>query len=386
MDYPRTYRVSRFWRGSFLVCAAVLMVLTFFVGRAAVTSEAWLAVLAALFGGLGAYCLLLALRSRVTLHPDRLEITEAWRTRVFDRGQFSGWRVNSATTPSILVLERSKTGRRPLNVGNIYRFDEAFFDWLGDVPNLDDRETMQSLEEVESDPDLGLTPDTRLDALARAARLARWLNGAAVAVFLWAFIYPSPYEAVVGVCALAPWIGIILAARSRGLFRIDQQRNQARPHLPSLFILPSFALLLLAVLDLDLLWPAAAIWPTVVIGLGLFVAARRADPTLRRKRSTALAVLAFALVYGFGAGVHANVLLDRAPQATYTAAVLSKRIRTGKYTDYVLHLGPWGPQRGDGDITVVRSLYEGIQPGDSVCVHLRPGALRIPWYTVERCR
>lgn len=386
MEYPRTHRVSRFWKGFFLVAAAFLMVVAFFSGREAAASEAWLAVLAALFGGLGVYCLLLALRSRVTLYPDRMEITEAWRPRVFDRSQFSGWRVNSATTPSILVLERSRIGRRPITLANIYNFDEAFFDWLDDVPNLDDQETTQSLEEVESDPDLGLTPDARLGALARAARLAHWLNGAAVAVFLWAFIYPSPYEAVVGVCALAPWIGIIVAARSHGLFRIDCQRNQVHPHLAGLLMLPSAALSLRASLDLDLLWSAAVIWPAVLIGLALFLAALKVDTALRSQRASAVAVLAFTLTYGFGAGLHANVLLDRSSSRVHTTTVISKRITTGSSTEYMLRLGPWGPRSAADEVSVSSRMHDEVQPGDSVCVHLRPGALRIPWYTLERCR
>ena len=83
--------------------------------------------------------------------------------------------------------------------------------------------------------------------------------------------------------------------------------------------------------------------------------------------------------YGFGAFLQANAMLDRSPMQVIPVVVIDTP------TTRNLLLKPWGPYAQPGDVSVVRSLYDAVRSGDSVCVHLRSGALGTPWYVVRSC-
>jgi hypothetical protein len=77
--------------------------------------------------------------------------------------------------------------------------------------------------------------------------------------------------------------------------------------------------------------------------------------------------------------------LDRSATKMFERAVISKHFVTGQHASYYLHVGPWGPESSPSDLRVSGSLYRSIQPNQTVCIYLRSGALRIPWYVVRLC-
>jgi long-subunit acyl-CoA synthetase (AMP-forming) len=80
--------------------------------------------------------------------------------------------------------------------------------------------------------------------------------------------------------------------------------------------------------------------------------------------------------------LHISALAGVAP-TTYTVTVNSKRIRRGKTTKFLLDLGPWGPKMKSNTLRVGRATYEPIQPGDTVILDLRRGALDVNWYLMR---
>src|SRR5262249_18596962 len=111
----------------------------------------------------------------------------------------------------------------------------------------------------------------------------------------------------------------------------------------------------------------------------------RADRTLKTPKGAILMLLIVTTFYGYGAGAGANMIFDRADATVFSAQVVSKQVINGKSTRYRLYLSPWGPQQQIGDVSISRRWYDSIQPRDTVCPVLHPGALHIPWYTVHPC-
>jgi hypothetical protein len=110
-------------------------------------------------------------------------------------------------------------------------------------------------------------------------------------------------------------------------------------------------LTLRAMLDLHVLRWQDAVALTVVIALPLWFAAVKADAVVRERRIRIASLLLLCAPYGCGAGTEFNALLDRSPAVTYSAHVTNKHASSGRgSTSYYLHLEPWGPPVGPGDV------------------------------------
>lgn len=332
-------------------------------------------VLVTFFVFMGLYGILTAVRSRIVLYPDRMEVREFWRKRVLMRDQFSGWRVH---TPTLIAFIPHQAGQREVRISQIYKFDDLFQDWLAALPNLDLQENLESREDIASNTELGSTPEERLQKLESAGHFARRAEFVAFAVFMWGIAYPRPYVVTVAMLAGLPWVAVWAARHYKGFLRIGTQTNDAHPNLAGLFLLPAIALALRVLMDVNLLEWKQAIAPACIIGGILFLAAMTADPTLAPTAWSKVALIVLAMVYGWGAGLQANSLLDRSAATTYTTRVSAKQEKS-------LLLGAWGPKRDTTSVHVSRSVRALVEPGDSVCVDLKPGALWVGWYTVRRC-
>lgn len=174
--------------------------------------------------------------------------------------------------------------------------------------------------------------------------------------------------------------------RSKGVFRIDEYKNDAHPSVALLFLSPSIVLFLRAVLDIQIVGWIESTLLTSLVGLSLWAIALWSDRSMKKKKSTtSIVILFFSLGYGYGAGMEANVLLDRSLPTTYRSTVITKHISSGKYTDYKFQLAPTGPNQSISDVSVARDFYHSKNPGDLVCIDVRKGALRVNWYTVQSC-
>jgi len=152
-----------------------------------------------------------------------------------------------------------------------------------------------------------------------------------------------------------------------------------------------FAALVLLLLALSLhLVDARPPWiAAFVVGAALGAAtwAAAQAPGLVSPIQALLSVAIIGGVYGYGAYAVADVRFDPSPGTAYQAAIVGKNTSTSRSSTYYhLSLAPWGPvTAAASSVTVSKSVYDALQPGDPVCLTLHPGAMGTGWYDVALC-
>jgi hypothetical protein len=363
--YPRTYRASFGWKvfglvfGSLLALGGAALVLFTPRLNREPAGELVIGLTGLLFALWGGYVFVGVLRSRLLLLSDRIEIHGT-------------------------ILTRSLA--RPAKIDQTLKLDDAFFEWLDGFPCLDVIDQMHAEEEIANDPNLGATTDERLAVLNNWKRFAWWITLIGIVASLWGFVYPRPYAPVVLGLMLLPLLCLVLVVRSKGILRVDQYKNDPRPTAAMGIMLPPFALAMRALTDFYIVHWTEALWLTMVVALSFGCAAARADSTVLRNRGGLIALAFIAITYGYGAGLVANGIFDRSAPITYEATVLDKRISHGKITSYQLKLNPWGSKQLGSTVAVEPSIFKVIEPGDTVILWVRHGALGVQWYEVYSFR
>jgi len=383
--YPREYCAAGFWKGLLLLCSLVLLCggiagICFAVAGQfdRPSARIWFGGLFFVFVVLSAYVLLWLFKSKIVLFPDRISIEELTSTKVFHRDELRGWRM-MPTSPPTLVLE-SKENRRAVKVGLVFPLDDEFLEWFDAVPSLDVQEAEASKAEIREDPRLGLTRSERTRVWEEGAKRAKLLSGASTVVCVWAIFYPRPYDPLVLLLAVLPWVAIAMVKGSGGLIRADEVRNDAHPNVAVALISPGLALSLRAVLDYEVLGYSVALALSLVIGGAMAFAALTVDPATRKKTASAVGLFVFSLAYGYGIVIEANCLLDRSQGVSYSAIVQGKHVNNGKHTSYELELGAWGPKTAPNELEIGKATYGHIQPGDVAFLRLKQGALGMKWF------
>ena len=386
--YPRTYCASGFWKVALYFCSTLAAVgggagiLYSAVGQFNdLTGRVVLACLCLVFTTLGGYLILWLLRSKTVLYADWIAFEGVFSTKAFSRDELRGWRV-LPTSPPTLILER-KVGSS-FKTGLVFRMDEEFSDWFDMVPSLDQKERAVSeasvQAEIEDDERFGATPSERSETLRTARKTAKILSAISTVASVWGFIYPHPYQVLILLLALLPWVAIEVMRRFHGLFRADELKNDAHPSIAYPLIFPGMILCLRAVIDYDVLQSVYAAALYVFFGCALVAAILIFDPTQRSRLGTLPLFFLFGVAYGYGFVVEADVQFDRSPGIVYTATVQNKQIISGKSTTYQLDLSPWGPNAGTSEFDVSSSTYKEIRTGQTVQLKLKKGALGVQWY------
>ncbi len=390
--YPRTYRLATGW-WILALAASSAVILGGLVGLGFLATGHWTRdplvgfLLICLFSAAilcGAYLLADALLSTMTLSPDEIEIADMRPTRRMRRADVRGFSLTRGGLGTLLLIPRDP-GRRALKVPLIVTLDAPFRAWFADLPDLDAAERRQWEDGIAAERRLGRTPAERLRRLERARRVAVWLERATIAMAAWVLFFPWPYGFANAVVAALPWAVLLFVAASRGLYRFGGRLFDGHPNVFASFSVPGVMLGLSALRDFEVTgW-----WAAIAAGIGgsivLTLLAAIVDPDLRRDWWAGSFLALLMTFYGFGAFLQANAILDRSPMQVIPVVVIDKHLTTGTPTTRNLRLKPWGPYAQPGDVSVVRSLYDAVRSGDSVCIHLRSGALGIPWYVVRSC-
>jgi hypothetical protein len=347
-------------------------------------SAALLVTMCAGFPMLGLYVALWVFRGALVLSDAKIELRGIYLRRALQTDQVAGYRtLPQRNGPPVLVLV-PRQGRN-LKISMMFQLDANFHDWLRRLPDLDEKDAADSEEAILSDQELGATTDERRNALASSKRIQRFATIATFGLCAWAWLYPVPYRVVVSFLVLVPIIAILAALRSNGLYRLDEQRNDAHPNLAIPFIFPGLILALRAISDFELLsWQRLVLF-ALAIGLVLTLLAAIADPFTRKKPITIVALLFCMFMYGIGSSLEANALFDPHPATSFSPAVIGRSVTHGKRTEYYLQVEGWGPHTGTNRVQVHRSVYDAATIGNPICIELKAGALSIPWYIVETC-
>lgn len=392
--YPRTYRVSPGGRVAYCLLGALILVgglagvWYFGTGHESKTAleAALLTALCLVFVVVGAAIILYMLTTQVVLNADAIVSRDFLGVRKLRREDIAGRRLQRTRTNSAMVLVPKRPGVKTLKINELIRRDALLTAWFETLPDLDAQDLAQSQSEIIANRDLGRTPEERAKRLAAARKLANGLMGLSIIVCLWAVVYPKPYELAVVVLAALPLAALVLKGKAGGLYQIVGWRNDARANLAIAFMGPSVVLAVRALLDIKVFdWPVA-LAGAAAAALAMTVVVAMAERKLRDRMGELLAILVVCGFYAYGVVVEANTLLDESQPRIFKTAVVGKRVSKGKSTQYHLRVAPWGPRRGEGDITVSRALYASVATGEPVCIVLRDGALRIRWFTVRTCR
>ena len=220
--YPRAYRLTIGLPRFLIPCSALALIAVTVVvmlpGLGALSWAAAISVAAAL-----ALILVRAFKYRVVLHPDAIEIA-SFRTRRLRRDEIVGRQIVDSFQPlldvpvRVLRLLQRDGAILDLPPPNQLQTDAAFDAWFADFPVVE-----VSPAEASSTP---LPGETLRHAAERAAavRQARWLSwtfGGVAAVLL--YFVPQGSRLVIAMVLWAPWIAVLIVARSPGFANLPQQ-------------------------------------------------------------------------------------------------------------------------------------------------------------------
>lgn len=220
------------------------------------------------------------------------------------------------------------------------------------------------------------------------ARVQQWgLAALAVGAMVWLIVSPQPNAPAVLAAGVIPWVAAMAACWSGGtLHVIRTNRADRSPHVTLAFTLPAVALMMCVTEQFHVVNWQRMVAVACVAGAAMGAAALLADQRVRRQISGCIAVLAVSGMWGFGAGLGVDAALDGSPATVYRTAVMGHHVSHGRHTSYYLTLAPWGPRTENDAVEVPWKTYAAIEVGDEVCVPMRPGALGVTWYRVERCQ
>jgi hypothetical protein len=392
--YPRTYRMSLQWRLLIVICSALLAVGGLLsVGYFALTDTltawgaAFIITLCATFSCLGLYGLLSAIQYRVILTADAIEVIEPFGRRRLSREEIKGWRLQHPGQGfSVLVLVPANERTKSLKITQVLKTDDAFDPWFSQIPDLQAQERLQTEAELEHTFYPDLPPQERTQRISRLRQLATGVNAAALALSVAAFFWTDPDHLLFATLVVLPWLAIWMVARFQPLYCFGGRSEDHHPDLTPTLLMPGFLLTLRTLSEVNTLDWEGPVLLACAGGLALTGAAVRIDPWLRTKRWIILLLGLMTCVYGYGAGLELNALADKSSPRVYRVTVLAKHIsRDSKSTTWYLTLPPWGPITRGEDVSVSAARYQRTQPGDTVCVLLRSGALQIAWYQIATC-
>ncbi len=382
----REYRVKAWYRSLFLILGALAIsggiVMCGFTLKGANTALS--VVMTAVFLFFGIYLVALAMRSRVVIQDNRIEIRGAFTDHFAEVHEITGFRTVSSRNGQYTQFYLNN-GRRTLTLPNHFEKDAAFDAWMQKIPDLDKRDRDRLLAKISQEEDLGATPQDRLAALAQAKTYGIFALVIAFAAAIAAnFGIPALYMPFSVALALVP-IGLaLLMHRSPLLYTVFRRKDDPRAELLYALIVASFGLLIRArgvhFVSLQPIGIVIAFFTLAFIAA--FYHSFFESPSPAR---TFFALLLFGMLSSYGIVVVGDAVGDESTPQRFVVHVIGKHYTTGRSRSYYLELEPWGPMHQPNSLGVSKTLYDKSSPGDPVCLDLRTGRLNAAWYTQVSC-
>jgi uncharacterized protein (DUF697 family) len=366
--------------GAFAVSGALVM--GFLASKASRMPLPYIMIAVFLF--FGVYLIALAMRSRVIIDGNRIEIRGAFGDHYADVNEIEGYRTISSRNGNYTQFNL-RGGRRPITLSLHFERDEPFDQWIGKIPDLDKRDRDRILEKISQREDLGSSPQERLAALAQAKTYSIFALIIALAAAVAAnYGIPALYLPFSIALALVPVALAVLLHRSPLLYTVFKQKEDPRAELLYALIASSFGLLIRAhgIHFVSLQSVGVVIAVLTVAYLAAFYHSFFESPSPTR---TFFALLLFGMLYSYGAVVVADAIGDETTPTRFVVHIIGKHYTNGRSRSYYLSLEPWGPVQQPNSLGVSKTIYDKASPGDQVCLELSPGRLNAPWYTQVAC-
>lgn len=136
-------------------------------------------------------------------------------------------------------------------------------------------------------------------------------------------------------------------------------------------------------MDLQYALLPAGVCALIAVMLGVGAAAQ---PLPGDRGSAILFLVIYGAAYGFGGMTYADVRFDQDSGQLFQTEVQGEHVSYGRHsTNYHLTLAPFGGFAQPFDAEVPRAVFQALKPGDTACVTLHPGALRMRWYHAGLC-
>ncbi|HVN01404.1 MAG TPA: hypothetical protein VMT68_14435 [Caulobacteraceae bacterium] len=231
-----------------------------------------------------------------------------------------------------------------------------------------------------------MTDAVKAPGPGRGLAAAAWgLNVLGALIGGWAFVEFDPIPTSLVACVVAPFVAVGLAAAWPGAFTLFGGGPGGGRGLAGLFLLPFVGLIFRAAFTVELLHLSADLVPAV---LGAAAGAAGAALWIRRfhrgRRAWPLPALLGALV-ACAVFEEVDTRFDHSPPQHFRVPVTGAYATRRRTTSYYVSLPAWGPRQEPDSVRVSADVYNGVRPGQEVCVVLHAGALGAPWYSVVLC-
>ena len=384
------YRLSTFGRLRYLGLAAIFLIWSGFFFKAAVhpVGREFVLVVGILFLIPGIILVTISFRSRLILDGNQIEIRSPFRTHSANREDIEGVRTvkNQYGRWTRICL---KQDRGAFNVSDSFTGNTELNAWLKGLPDLDERDAAQISSQIQRDDSLGATENQRLNVLIRAKTWIVVLSVAELLFTVLALMHYAPLHNVSMIfLASLPLLGMLLVRRYPLLFTLFKSKNDPRSDVALIVLCPGIGMLLSYQFGSD---PGHLVdffqlnyW--ILFALVCYVAAFFRIAWSNSSRWGAFVGLVFfGAIYSIGLINTANSVPDRSNPGHFRSEITRKYETYGKNASSYLRLAPWGPVVYYDDVPVPKSVYEGLNIGDQVCIALHRGFLHAPWYTLATC-
>ena len=379
------YRLKTWQRVLFMLLGVATAGGGFAISIAAANSGRTVEVIMPIFFiGIGLYLAAYALRSRVVIDGARIEVRGVVRDRAAELSEIEGFRTISSRNGRYTQL-CLKEGRGKITVSQSFETDDDYRAWFQQLTDLDARDRNALLDEISHDAELGSTPEERLNALKQAKAISFAIIATSVAAAAGLGLGAANLHLLSATfLALVPVAALLLMQRSPLLYAVFKKKTDPRAELSIALIIAGMGLFL-GMRNLHFVSMQPILLMAVPVALVYFASFFNSARKNSSPIGSLYGLLIFAGLYSYPLVVLADTLLDTAKPVSYTVPITGKHTVRGKSTTYYLELAPWGPIQNQDKIRVSSSLYRDAQPGDQICLNLRPGRLHVPWYQLVNC-
>ena len=380
------YRISRGWKAFSIIIAAAFSIGAVYLISGVFKSSAR-APLASLVGAfiliaLAIYLYLFAMRTLLTVDKYAIKLVGVFSARAILPEDIDGYRIGEKNVFSIHV----KNGGKALQIpGSLERRSELIEWFRQNYEDIDARALVAETEGLLANEQFGFTREDREARLQTAKKIETAATVGGFGIFFWSLFYPRPYEIVMLVLFVVPWVGVYITWYYKGLMKLYKKKSSPYPSVVQLMGFVTLGAFVSVLRSYDLygfgknalsLLIGAVLLVTVICG----IACRQAILLSARKGLTYICIVVMAGLYSFSLLVFSNCYYDRSEPKVWEVQVTGKRIHRGKSTSYYVSLSPWGKYVDGKEVTVSKGFYSEVNEDDYLEVYLKDGKWGVPWY------
>jgi hypothetical protein len=389
-DFVKTYLVSKGWRIAAVVASLVYIpfgfILFWLPFRGAYPAPLSVTILCFILGTVFIfsflYLLVNSFKYRFEIWDDKIRSIGLLGVKEMRLDEIAGYEcIQKANGGRISFVSEKTKGK--VRVMMMFESSNEFKQWLEDnFKDLTAIEAAREMKVVLSNEKLGTNEEQRKESLQKIKRWAG-LFGVLFSVFAyWGFLHPRPYGFFIWASILLPFFGAGFLAIFPGIFKFNV--GMRSPFVPiDFFVCPSVVVLAgRAFFDWNILnWDS--FWmPFAGFTLFLFALFMSLSRETRKKKFLIILWLIYCALYGYGASICLNGILDKNVPVKYLSKVIDKRMIEGRPPEYYMTLPSWGPMPEQREYKVYGNAYQQRAVGDSVTVSLKSGAFHIPYYFI----